>query len=88
MLTVCGFVLRKSSARSMRGSLLRRCREDSVWTLVSAACSLHFTVAPLVADYAVWSGFSSCAYVDDCPGASFTKAFRTYFCPKNVLGHL
>ena len=62
MRTVCGFVLRKWSARNMHGSSLRQCREHAVWTLVSDTCTLHLTVAPLVAAYAVWSGFSPCAY--------------------------
>ena len=34
---------------------IRRCRGHAVWTLVSATCSLHLTVSPLVGAYAVRS---------------------------------
>ena len=55
MLTVCGFVLRKSSVLSVHGSSL---------SSVQGACCLD----TLVAAYAVWSGFSPCAYADASPG--------------------
>ena len=34
---------------------IRRCRGHAVWTMVSATCSLHLTVSPLVGAYAVRS---------------------------------
>ena len=47
---------------------IRRCRGHAVWTLVSATCSLHLTVSPLVGAYAVRSDPPSYAYTDDSPG--------------------
>ena len=68
MLTACGFVQGKAFARSMHDSSLRRCREHAVWTLVSATCSLHITVAHSIAAYSVWSGYSPYAYADASRG--------------------
>ena len=39
-----------------------------VWTLVSATCSLHLTVSPLIDVCTMRSGFSPCAYTDASPG--------------------
>ena len=34
-----------------------RCREHAVWTLVSATCSHHVTLSPLIDAYTMRSGF-------------------------------
>ena len=47
---------------------IRRCREHAFWTLVSATCSLHLTVLPLIDVYTTRSGFSLCVYTDASPG--------------------
>ena len=43
-------------------------REHAVWTLVSATCSLHLTMSPLIDVYTTRPGFSPCVYTDASPG--------------------